>query len=114
MVGSTRAQNGHWKSDHSMMVTLARSSPLTGELPIGTLKRSTFASGSAAAGICAMAPAPGPRPGPMYPPRKYPTASEINIAMMAVPLLIFLLQEKAGQKSKAVLCLKTARREAAV
>ena len=32
-VGSTRPQNGHWKSDHSTMVTGAFLGPRTGALP---------------------------------------------------------------------------------
>ena len=37
MVGSTREQNGHWKSENWTMVTLAVFGPFSGELPTGTL-----------------------------------------------------------------------------
>src|SRR4051812_23719007 len=37
-VGSTRAQNGHWKSDHSTMVTFGFFAPVTGPSPGSTLR----------------------------------------------------------------------------
>src|SRR5215831_19255746 len=43
-VGSTRPQNGHWKSDHSTIVTLAFFAPRTGELPTSALY-TVFGSG---------------------------------------------------------------------
>ena len=67
------------------MVTLAFSLPFDGALPIGTLKRSTLGSGSAAAGMTASALPP---PSCMYLPRKNPSVSETSIPMMAVPLLM--------------------------
>ena len=33
--GVTRAQNGHWKSENSIMTTGASAGPLTGDLPTG-------------------------------------------------------------------------------
>src|SRR5260370_15197101 len=37
-VGSTRLQKGHWKSDHSTMVTLACLPPMAGPSPGSTLR----------------------------------------------------------------------------
>src|SRR5437588_6216539 len=51
MVGSTREQNGHWKSENSTIVILAWAGPLTGELPTGTLY-TTVGSASAGRGCC--------------------------------------------------------------
>src|SRR5438067_650343 len=44
-VGSTRPQNGHWKSDHMTMVTLDVLGPRAGEWPTSALY-TVFASGS--------------------------------------------------------------------
>jgi len=47
-VGMTLLQNGHWKSDHSTIVTSAVAGPLDGESPTGTFH--TVLSSSA--GFC--------------------------------------------------------------
>ena len=85
MVGSTREQNGHWKSDHSTIVTLACSGPLAGALPTGTLKRSTLESGSAAVGT---GPLLSPLPLFHVCPMNTPTTRATSIPMIAVPLLM--------------------------
>src|SRR5712692_10320440 len=46
MVGSTREQNGHWKSENSITVTLAVLAPRAGELPTGTLYTDVSCSGT--------------------------------------------------------------------
>ena len=56
-VGTTRLQNGHWKSENSTMVTLAhRPGPSTGPSS-GTRTRSTPSLGPWVVGIAAAAPA---------------------------------------------------------
>src|SRR3954466_5540304 len=53
-VGSTRLQNGHWKSENSTMVTGAVFGPRTGALPTLT---SNFWSGAGAAAAAGADPA---------------------------------------------------------
>ena len=68
MVGSTRLQKGHWKSDHSTMVTLASALPSCGASPSATLKIWSE-PGGAAAGIGAGAASGALRRGvPRLPP----------------------------------------------
>src|SRR5205823_12189763 len=49
-VGSTRPQNGHWKSDHSTMVTGAFFGPRTGAAPTSTVNFWSAAGAAAAWG----------------------------------------------------------------
>jgi len=51
IVGSTRLQYGHWKSDHSTMVIGALFGPLTGAAPTATSWAAGGAVGAAASAI---------------------------------------------------------------
>src|SRR6185312_5734182 len=84
MVASTRAQYGHWKSDHSTMVTFACAGPFAGELPTGILNRSTLLSGRAADETWVIVLSFDFNRSPT----NTPTASVTSMAMMDVPLLM--------------------------
>src|SRR5262249_55447261 len=59
MVGSTREQNGHWKSLHSIIVTSASGLPRVGAVEgAGTFQTVVSAGGGPGGGPCGL-PAPG-------------------------------------------------------
>jgi len=76
-VSITRLQKGHWKSDHSTMVTFASGLPCCGALPSATLKiwsdPGGGAAGAAVAATCGALRMGVPRPLPLE-PMCWPTA----------------------------------------
>src|SRR5215471_7606474 len=100
IVGSTREQNGHWKSLIATIVTSASAGPFTGSADVtGTLKRSMSSLASPAPvvsespSLAAVASSPPPEPDAVMLPITIPQKNANNIDTRADPLLMARISE---------------------